>query len=84
MKETKNIPFIVYESEMQSKTTIIKGLIILSSILVLVLGITIYLFVSFIGSYDYSKYSQNGNGVNNVNSGTQGNITNESNTNITN
>lgn len=78
MKETKNIPFVVYESEMQSKTAIIKGLIILSSILVLVLGITIYLFVSFITGFEYVGYDQDGQGINSVNSGTQGDLINES------
>lgn len=75
---SKAVPLIIYESEMKHKTNIIKGLLVLLFLLIGVLGITIYLFMSFIGSYDYVGYSQDGDGINNVNTGSQGDIINES------
>lgn len=81
--ESKSVPLLIYESEMKHKTNIIKGLLVVIMLLIIVFGITVYLFMEFIGSYDYSKYSQDGEGVNNINSGTQGDIINESDINIT-
>ena len=78
MKESKSVPLIIYESEMNHKTNIIKWLILIICFLILVLGVSVWLFVSFIGSYDYSGYNQNGDGVNNLNNGKQGDIINES------
>lgn len=77
--ESKSVPLIIYESEMKHKTNIIKGLLILLSLFLVVFGITIYLFMSFIGSYDFVGYDQDGEGINNINSGSQGDIINESN-----
>lgn len=78
MKESKSVPLIIYESEMNHKTNIIKWLILIICFLILVLGVSVWLFVSFIGSYDFYGYTQDGEGVNNVNTGEQGDIINES------
>lgn len=77
--KTKSVPLIIYESEMQHKTNIIKGMFVMLCLLLVILGITIYLFISFISAYDFTGYSQDGNGVNNINSGKQGDVINESN-----
>lgn len=77
--KAKSVPLIIYENEMQHKTNIIKGLFVMLGLSFAVLGITIYLFMSFIGSYDFTSYAQNGNGINNLNNGTQGDVINESN-----
>lgn len=76
--ESKSVPLIIYESEMKHKTNIIKGLLVLLFTIIIIFGISIYLFMSFISSYDFYGYNQNGNGVNNVNNGNQGDIINES------
>lgn len=73
-----NVPFIAYEKEMDHKNTIVKimGAIIL--FLVVAIVCIVYMFMSFIGNYDYKNYDQNGEGVNNINSGQQGDVINES------
>ena len=76
--ENKSVPLIIYESEMQHKTSIIKWLITVICLLILVLGIAVWLFVSFINNYNFVGYDQNGEGINNVNTGEQGDIINES------
>lgn len=78
MENKTTVPLILYESQMQQKTNIIKWLIATICFLILVLGIAIIMFVSFIGSYDIYGYSQDGKGINNVNSGEQGDVINES------
>lgn len=77
--KVKSVPLIIYESEMQHKTSIIKGLFMILCLVLTILGVTIYLFVSYINAYDFTGYSQDGNGVNNINSGEQGDVINESN-----
>ena len=76
--ESKSVPLIIYESEMKHKTNIIKGLLALLFTLVIILGISIFLFVKFISNFNFIGYDQDGNGINNVNAGTQGDIINES------
>lgn len=76
--ESKSVPLIIYESEMKHKTNIIKGLFAIILILILVFALTIYLFMSFINSYDFVGYEQDGEGINNINTGQQGDIINES------
>lgn len=78
MKESKSVPLIIYESEMQHKTNIIKGLIALLFLLVIIFGISVYMFIAFINSYDFVGYDQTGEGINNVNTGEQGDVINES------
>ena len=73
-----SIPLIVYENEMKYKTNIISKLIAAIIILTICLGLTIYLFMSFINSYDYVEYNQDGEGFNNINAGYQGDVINES------
>ena len=82
--KAKSVPLIIYENEMQHKTNIIKGLFIMLGLSFVVLGITIYLFMSFISAYDFTSYSQDGNGINNINSGEQGDVINESDVNTKN
>ena len=82
--KTKSVPLLIYENEMKHKTNIIKGLLGIILALIIVLGLTVYLFMSFISLYDYSKYKQDGNGINNINSGSQGDLINESNINTKN
>ena len=74
-----NVPFIAYEKEMEHKNKIIRflGIIILGLIITIV--VMFWLFMSFINSYDYKNYDQDGNGQNNINEGTQGDVINESN-----
>lgn len=82
MKEenrVKSVPLLIYENEMQHKINIIKLLFVVICLILTILGITIYLFISFISAYDFTGYSQDGNGINNINSGEQGDVVNESN-----
>lgn len=74
----KSVPLLIYENEMKHKTNIIKGLFTIILVLTIVLGIAIYMFISFIGSFDRVSYDQNGEGINNVNTGKQGDVINES------
>lgn len=76
--KAKSVPLIIYENEMRHKTNIIKGLFVMLGLSFIVLGVTIYLFMSFISSYDFTSYTQDGNGINNLNNGTQGDVINES------
>lgn len=76
--KVKSVPLLIYENEMQHKTNIIKGLLILLGISFLILGISIYLFMSFINAHDIASYAQDGNGINNINTGEQGDVVNES------
>ena len=76
--KTISIPLIVYENEMKYKTSIITKLITVLITLIICFGITIYLFISFINSYDYVEYNQDGEGFNNINSGYQGDVVNGS------
>ena len=76
--QSKSVPLIIYESEINHKTNIIKGLLIIIILLILVLSIAIYQFMSFINAYDFVGYEQNGEGINNVNTGYQGDVINES------
>ena len=76
--ESKSVPLLIYESEMKHKTNIIKGLLAIIFLLIVVLGISVFLFISFINSFNFIGYNQNGKGINNVNSGTQGDLINES------
>lgn len=78
MENKTTVPLILYESQMQQKTNIIKWLIATICFLILVLGIAIIMFVSFINSFSFVGYDQDGKGINNVNSGEQGDIINES------
>lgn len=67
--KAKSVPLIIYENEMRHKTNIIKGLFVMLGLSFIVLGVTIYLFMSFISSYDFTGYTQDGNGINNLNNG---------------
>lgn len=78
MENKTTVPLILYESQMQQKTNIIKWLIATICFLILVLGIAIIMFVSFIGKYNIVSYKQDGKGINNINSGEQGDVINES------
>lgn len=78
MKGIKSVPMPIYENEMGHKNSVIKMLIVLIGMLCLILGISVFMFVKFIGSYEYVSYTQDGSGVNNINKGTQGDIVNES------
>ena len=82
MKEKKgmiNVPYIVYEKDMEHKNTIIKFMgVSIIFLIVAVVAIT-WMFMSFINGYDYRNYDQDGNGLNNINEGTQGDVINESN-----
>lgn len=71
MKKLTAVPLPVYEQEMKFKNRVI-------IMLLFILGVTITLFISFISSYDFVGYEQNGEGINNINSGSQGDILNES------
>lgn len=74
--EVKSVPLIIYESEMKHKTNIIKWLFSIIISLIIVLFISIYLFLSFINSYDFVGYEQDGDGINNINTGQQGDVIN--------
>jgi hypothetical protein len=78
MKNFTSVPLILYESEMKHKTSIIRILLALLFMNIIIFGITIYLFMSFINSYDFYGYNQDGNGINNINTGNQGDVLNES------
>ena len=81
MKEenkAKSVPLIIYENEMKHKTKIITGLLIALGLVLIILGVAIYMFMSFISSYDFYGYTQDGKGINNVNTGKQGDVINES------
>lgn len=73
----EKVPLLVYENEMKSKNRIIVIQSILIAILSIVLGLAIYLFVSFLNSYNFVGYEQDGD-INSINSGTQGDIINGS------
>lgn len=75
----EKVPLLVYENEMKSKNKIIFIQSILLAIISIILGISIYLFVSFISSFDFVGYDQSGD-INSINSGTQGDIINGSKT----
>lgn len=78
INESKSVPLIIYESEMKHKTNIIKGLLGVIVLLLIILGVAIYMFMSFINAHDFYGYDQDGEGINNINSGTQGDVINES------
>ena len=78
MKEMRSVPMPIYENEMKSKNNIIKALFAFLFLTIIVLGVVIYMFMSFISAYDYGGYNQDGDGINNVNTGTQRDIYNES------
>ena len=73
-----NVPYILYEKEMVHKSLIIKMLIGVIFTLVIIFALTLFMFMSFINSHDYTSYNQDGNGQNNINKGTQGDVINES------
>ena len=77
-KSMVNVPFIVYEKDIEHKNSIIKIMFVIIIVLLITLGISTYMFLSFINSFSYTTYSQDGEGINNINSGTQGDIVNES------
>lgn len=76
--KAKSVPLIIYENEMKHKKHIIVGLFTILGLTILVLGVAICLFMSFISSYDFYGYAQDGKGINNVNTGKQGDVINES------
>lgn len=79
MKEMKSVPMPIYENEMRSKNNVITCLFITILLLIVVIGVSVYMFVKFISTYDYLGYEQNGEGVNNINNySNQGDILNES------
>ena len=73
----EKVPLLVYENEMKSKNRIIVIQSILIAILSVILGISIYLFVSFLSAFDFVGYDQDGD-INSINSGTQGDVINGS------
>ena len=73
----EKVPLLVYENEMKSKNRIIVIQSILITLLSIILGISIYLFVSFLSAFDFVGYDQDGD-INSINSGTQGDIINGS------
>jgi hypothetical protein len=78
MKKIANVPIIVYENAIKSKNNVISVLLFIVVLLIVILGIVTYSFVQFIGSYDYTNYSQDGSGVNNINNNITGDVSNES------
>lgn len=82
MQKTKNevstIPFVLYDSEIRTRNSLLKWLFGIIIALILVLALSIYLFVSFISAYDFVGYEQDGEGINNINSGYQGDVVNGS------
>lgn len=76
--KAKSVPLIIYENEMKHKTRIITGLLSVLLVLLIIFGVAIYMFMSFISSYDFYGYTQDGKGINNVNTGKQGDVINES------
>ena len=73
-----NVPYIVYEKDMEHKNTVIKFMGVSIMFLIIAIVAITWMFMSFINSYDYKNYEQDGNGINNINEGTQGAIINES------
>lgn len=71
-----NVPYILYEKEMGNKFAIIKMLIGIVITLVIILALTLFMFMKVVNQYDYTAYTQDGNGQNNINTGTQGDVTN--------
>lgn len=72
-----NVPYILYEKEMVQKNLIIKMLIGVIFTLVIIFALTLFMFMSFINSHNYTSYDQDGNGQNNINKGIQGDVINE-------
>lgn len=72
-----NVPYILYEKEMVQKSLIIKMLIGVIFTLVIIFALTLFMFMSFINSHNYTSYDQDGNGQNNINKGIQGDVINE-------
>ena len=54
MNKSKSVPLPIYESEMEHKNKIIRMLICLVFTILAVLCLTIYMFVKFIGGYDFT------------------------------
>lgn len=79
-KEIVNVPYIVFEKDMEHKNSIIKMLFSIIICLTIVIGVSIYMFMVLINSFDFTTYNQDGNGLNNINTGTQtqGDVINES------
>lgn len=73
-----NVPYIVYEKDMEHKNTVIKFMGVSIIFLIVAIVATTWMFMSFINSHDYKNYDQDGNGINNINEGTQGDVINES------
>lgn len=72
-----NVPYILYEKEMVQKSLIIKILMGIIFTLVITFALTLFMFMSFINSHNYTSYDQDGNGQNNINKGIQGDVINE-------
>lgn len=79
MNKSKSVPLPIYESEMEHKNKIIRMLICLVFTMLAVLCLTIYMFVKFIGGYDFTEYNQTGNGKNEMNISMKGEIANGTN-----
>jgi ABC-type transporter Mla subunit MlaD len=79
MKKIASVPILIYEDAIKYKNRIITALIIIILLLIISLGAVTYSFVQFIGSYDYTHYSQDGSGINNINNNVTGDVENESN-----
>ena len=79
MDKSKSVPLPIYENEMEHKNKIIKMLICLVFTILIVLCLTIYMFVKFIGGYDFTEYNQTGNGKNEMNISMRGEIMNDTN-----
>jgi hypothetical protein len=76
--EVSTIPFVLYDSEIRNRNSMIKWLFGIIIALILALTLSIYLFISFISAYDFVGYEQDGEGINNINSGYQGDVVNGS------
>ena len=48
MKEMKSVPMPIYENEMRSKNNVITCLFITILLLIVVIGVSVYMFVKFI------------------------------------
>ena len=79
-KSMVNVPFIAYEKDIEHRNSIIKFMFAIIIVLVIILGLSFYMFMSFINNFEFSKYYQEGHGLNNINEGTQGDVINESTT----
>lgn len=77
-KEIVNVPYIVFEKDMEHKNSIIKMLFSIIVCLAIIIGISIYMFMMFLNNFEFTTYNQDGNGLNNINTGTQGDVVNES------